>query len=254
MLRLRQLALVANDLDPVLNDLQSVFGVQVAFNDPGVKVFGLKNAVIPVGNQFVEVVSPIQENTAAGRYLLRRNGDGGYMVILQCDDHPARKARVDEMGIRKVAEQEEKNYSIMQLHPQDTGGSFLEIDVQVGGDDMNGPWMPAGPNWQKARTDRLAGVTAAEIQSPQPEVVADRWGKILDIGPQPDESGNPTISLDNATIRFVPAADGRGEGLAGIDLIAADRDAVLAEADKRGLVGVDGTVAICGIRFTLLDG
>ena len=108
MLRFRQLALVADELDPVLDDLQNVFGLEVGFRDPGVKIFGLQNAVIPVGNQFVEVVSPIQENTAGGRYLVRRKGDGGYMVILQCDDHPARKARVDEMGIRKVAEHDEQ--------------------------------------------------------------------------------------------------------------------------------------------------
>ena len=56
MLRVRQLALVANDLDPVVDDLKAVFGVEVAFNDPGVSSFGLKNAVIPVGHQFVEPV------------------------------------------------------------------------------------------------------------------------------------------------------------------------------------------------------
>jgi len=99
MLRLRQLALVAQDLDPVVDDLKSVFGVEVAFNDPGVSTFGLKNAVIPVGHQFVEVVAPIEENTAGGRYLERRNGDGGYMVILQTDDHPPYKQRVDELGV-----------------------------------------------------------------------------------------------------------------------------------------------------------
>src|SRR5215217_5564772 len=108
MLRVRQLALVAHDLDPVVDDLKSVFGVEVAFNDPGVSTFGLKNAVIPVGHQFVEVVAP----------------------ILQTDDPPPYKQRVDELGIRKVAEADEKNYSIMQLHPADTTGSFLEIDVQ----------------------------------------------------------------------------------------------------------------------------
>ena len=60
----------------------------------------------------------------------------------------------------------------MQLHPQDTSGSFLEIDVQVGGEPLDGPWMPAGKNWQKAiRTERVDGIAAAEIQSPEPEAV-----------------------------------------------------------------------------------
>src|SRR5204862_4697482 len=122
----------------------------------------------------------------------RRKGDGGYMVILQCDDHPARKARVDELGVRKVLESDEPKYSIMQLHPQDTRGSFLEIDVQVGGEKMDGPWMPAGKEWQKAiRTDRVNGIAAAEIQSPEPDAVADRWSKILDLSLQPDSAGRP---------------------------------------------------------------
>src|SRR5215208_3455104 len=45
------------------------------YGDPGVAYFGLRNAVMPLGDTFVEVVSPIGEGTAAGRFLDRR-GDG----------------------------------------------------------------------------------------------------------------------------------------------------------------------------------
>ena len=86
-LRLRQIALVARQLAPVVDDLRELFGLAVAYRDPSVEAFGLENAVLPVGNQFLEVVAPIREGTAGGRYLERRRGDGGYMVILQCDDH-----------------------------------------------------------------------------------------------------------------------------------------------------------------------
>ena len=40
--------------------------------------FGLENTLMPVGRNFLEVVAPIQEGTAAGRYLDRRGGNGGY--------------------------------------------------------------------------------------------------------------------------------------------------------------------------------
>src|SRR3954467_4230939 len=253
MLRLRQLALVAQDLDPVVDDLKSVFGVEVAFNDPSVSSFGLKNAVMPVGHQFVEVVAPIQENTAGGRYLERRNGDGGYMVILQTDDPPPYKERVDELGVRKVAEADEKNYSIMQLHPADTTGSFLEIDVQGGGGDFEGPWMPAGKNWQQAmRRDKVDGIAAAEVQSPDPAAVADRWSKILDLAVETDDAGNPALVLDNATIRFVAAEDGRGEGLGGIDVVAVDKDAVLEAAEQRGVRQKDDVLMMGGVRFRIV--
>ena len=99
-LRLRQIALVAHKLAPVAQDMHDIFGLEVGFRDPGVKAFGLENAIFPVGNQFIEVVSPIRENTAGGRYLDRRGGDGGYMVICQCDEHRPRKERVAQLGIR----------------------------------------------------------------------------------------------------------------------------------------------------------
>lgn len=221
MLRLRQIAFVAHDLDAVVGQLHEALGVEVAFRDPGVATFGLDNAVMPVGDQFIEVVAPVREGTAGGRYLDRRNGDGGYMVILQSDRHELRKQRVAELGIRTVLQHDGREYHIMQLHPADTGGSFLEIDEQIGGDDIGGPWEPAGPDWQRARrTHVVTGISAAELQSPDPAALAERWSAILE-RPVRLVEGVPTIALDNADLRFVEAVDGRGEGLGGIDLAAA---------------------------------
>ena len=90
-LRLRQIALVANKLAPVQADLEAVLGIAVCYRDPGVGHFGLENALFPIGNELLEVVAPIKENTAGGRYLERRGGDSGYMVITQCDEHAPRR-------------------------------------------------------------------------------------------------------------------------------------------------------------------
>jgi len=101
-MRLRQVALVARELDPVVADLTAVLGIEVAFHDPGVAEFGLRNAVMPVGDTFLEVVSPVQETTTAGRWLERHGGDGGYMVILQTEDLEADRRRLARLGIRLV--------------------------------------------------------------------------------------------------------------------------------------------------------
>ena len=53
-IRLRQIALVARDLDQITRDLHDVLGLEVGFRDPGVKVFGLQNALFPVGSQFID--------------------------------------------------------------------------------------------------------------------------------------------------------------------------------------------------------
>lgn len=253
-LRLRQIALVAEQLAPVLDDFHHVFGLEVCFRDPGVATFGLENALMPVGQQFIEVVAPVKEGTAGGRQLQRRGGDGGYMVINHTDDHAAIKARVDELGIRKVLEFSEHGYDCLQLHPSDTGGSFLEIDFQTGGEDMNGPWSPAGKNWQPfVRTDVVKGISAAELQCNDPAQVASRWSEIVGIDVV-EEGGNPTVPFTNATIRFVPITDGRGEGLGGIDLVAVDADKARAAAAERGKLGDDGVINLCGMRLTLVEG
>lgn len=250
-LRLRQIALVARDRDAVVADLVAVFGLRVGYEDPHIGRIGLHNALLPVGTQLLEVVAPIVEGTTAERYLERRGGDGGYMVITQTDDHVARRARVDELGIRIVGQFDDDGFTNMQLHPRDTGGSFLEIDEQVGGDDPHGPWSPAGPDWQHAiSTDVVAAITAAEIQCGDPDAVSARWAEIVEID-RVTIDGAPTIALANAALRFVPVDDGRGDGLGGIDLDTVDVGWVRAAAAERGLPVGDDHVIVGGLRCFL---
>ena len=250
-LRLRQIALVAHELRPVEEALNELFGIEVCFRDPGVGHFGLHNALFPIGNQLLEVVAPTQDNTAGGRYLERRGGDGGYMVITQCDDHAPRRARVEALGIRIVNQFETDEFRNMQMHPKDTGGSFFEIDEQLGesAHQPDGPWEPAGHNWQRAKfTERVRGIVGAELQCDDPGAVAARWSEISEIPLNADG----TLSLDNATLRFVPCTDGRPEGLGGIDVACADKDAILAAADRLEMRSGDSQVYVCGMRINLV--
>lgn len=253
-LRLRQIALVAHELAPVVEQFEDVLGLEVCYRDPGVATFGLENALFPVGNQFIEVVAPIEENTAGGRYLERRNGDGGYMVITQCDDHAPRRKRVEELGIRLVTQFERHGFQNMQLHPKDTGGSFFEIDCQANDLAADGIWEPAGGEWKHAQhTDVVNGITAAEIQSPEPQRTAGRWSEIAEIPLTRDAAGRPILPFENADLRFVEPSDGRPEGLGGLDLRAVDRKRALERAQARGLRAGDDQIAICGMRLRLVD-
>ena len=253
-LRLRQIALVAPELEGAVDELRALFGIEVCFRDPGVAHFGLVNALLPLGNQFIEIVAPTRSGTAGGRYLERRGGAGGYMVITQCDDHAPRRRRVEQLGVRIVHDFTTREFINMQMHPKDTGGSFFEIDQQLGRGalDVDGPWEPAGgANWKTARrTDRVARIAAAEVQADDPDRLAARWAEIAELSVV--GGAHPRIELDNAAVRFVPCTDGRPEGLSGLDIITHDRDAILATARSRG-TPIDGDqVYACGMRFNLL--
>lgn len=209
--RLRQVALVAADLEGVVGDLTDRLGLAVAHRDPAVAVFGLANAVLPVGCQFLEVVAPTRPGTAAGRQLERAGGDGGYMVICHTDDQEARRRAAEAAGVRVAFEADDHGFRIMQLHPGDTGGSFLEIDYQPGGDDPCGPWAPAGPDWARARRPGPAtGIDSVTVSTADPDRTAHRWGLLLGAAPS-----GPSVEIDNATVIFV---EGSREGLISVGL------------------------------------
>jgi len=257
-IRLRQIAIVAADLQRAATQIGTVLGLEACFTDPGVKVFGLKNTLWPIGTQMIEVVTPTKPDTAAGRYLQRRGGDGGYMVINQVDDIERRRARANELGVRVAFDLHfpDEGHDGIQLHPGDTGGSFFEMDQMLGpnGNEPGGPWYPAGPNWEPyVRTERVSGISAAELQSPEPERLARRWAEIAELDMTHDPNGYPTIDFENAALRFVPDRDGRGEGLGGIDVTTNDRDAVLDAADRHGCAvdAEEDCVELVGVRVFL---
>ena len=241
-LRMRQICLVARHLAPVVDEFQTVLGLEVCHRDPGVGKYGLENALFPIGHNFLEVVAPVRDGTTAGRYLERRGGDGGYMVITQCDDLAPRRKRCEAVGVRIANEIGYPEYRELQLHPRDVGAAMLSFGWQAGARSPGGPWHPAAQGavaWRGAAEGEPSAfqMTGAELQSDDPDRLARRWSEVME-RPIETHDGQRVIVLDDATLRFTEAADGRGEGLGGLDLACADP----ARA---------GLVQICGIRFRL---
>ena len=245
-MRLRQVCLAARELEPAVTDLTAVLGVEVAFRDPSVGEFGLHNAVMPVGDTFLEVVSPRQGNTTAGRFLERRGGDGGYMVIIQTDDVDNDRQRVRDLGVRIAWSIDLADARCTHLHPRDVGGAILSLDAAV----PPASWRWAGPDWpQKMRTDVVTEITAVELQADDPQALAQRWSQVVGRPVMRTGSGVIRIVLDQGAIRFVPATDGRGDGVGGFDVALNDRARLLSVARKRGITHTDHQVVICGTRI-----
>jgi len=214
-LRLRQVALVAESLADATGALCAALDLEIAFRDPGVGVFGLENAVMPIGDGFVEVVSPVATDAPARRYRERRGGDAGYMVMLQTDRFDADRARLEAEGVRIVWSGELPDIRGMHLHPKDTGGALLSIDEPV----PAASWRWAGPDWERhVRRGRVTALRGATIGCADPPAVAARWATLLD---RPvAEDAPPRIELDASFLRFVPAPTSGEEGLVGLTLAA----------------------------------
>lgn len=210
--RLRQAVIVAAELEPVADALRETLGLGEPFRDPGVSLFGLQNAVFALGDCFLEIVSPTEPGTAAGRYLERQGGDGGYMVMFDLEDLDGARSRVADAAMRVVWEIDLPDISGTHLHPTDIGGAIVSID----GSEPYGSWRWGGPDWKGQltgeRPGRLAGVTLAVAE---PAAVAARWANVLGVSPglTGAVSGEAVLALEGAEVRFRPVAEGDVEGL-----------------------------------------
>ena len=229
--------------DPIVNDLCELFNFEVAFNDPGVAHFGLENAVIPIGTDFLEVVSPVEENTTAGRYLNKRGGDGGYMIIIQVDKFEDSQKLVNEYNIKTVWETDLPKAKAMHLHPKQMGGAILSLDWM----EPKESWKWAGPNWEKNISGPIKGIDGVEIQSDDPELMLNTWLRVLGDVERDHEN---KILLDNTWIKFSQAIDGRGPGISAFSLKAENSNEIIERAQNLGFM-VDDKITIGGVKFYL---
>ena len=253
-IQLRQICLVASKLTPVIDDLTDILGINSCYVDPGVGAFGLENNLMVLGRNFLEVVAPIKEGTAGGRYLERRGGDGGYMVITQADSRASQatvRQNALDNGVRVAHETIREDWNLCQLHPGDLKAAFFEVESDAH-NDFEGHWMPVGgTGWEdKVKQDVTEDIVGVELQGEDPAALAELWGKVAGL-PVVEQGDHRYIMLNNAKLRFVPIEDGRGPGLGGLDLKVRNRDYILEKAKARGCYVSDDQVNICGTRFYL---
>lgn len=201
--RLRQAVLVARELAPAVAQLRAGLALGEPFADPAVAAFGLRNAVMALGGDFLEVVAPLAADAPAARELARR-GEGGYMLIAQVEDMEAARSRAAALGIRTVWSIDLPDISATHLHPADVGGAILSVDRPVPAES----WRWGGPAWiggaAASPPGRLRGAT---VSVPDPSGTAERWARLLDLEP----ASTLQLGGGDQEIAFVEGGDGLTE-------------------------------------------
>jgi hypothetical protein len=248
-MRLRQICLVAPTLEPVITDISGIMGLNVCYRDGNVAKYGLENALLPVDTILLEVVAPVQQGTAAGRFLDKSGGRGGYMAIFCCDDPDERGRHAKEMGVRVANVIDHAPYHGVQLHPRDCRAAFIEFNHTAGSDEVLGPYPPAGPDWQKSiRKDLTQALTGVEMESPQPQALAEHWGKIIGIPVSKNQSGEPELKLPNCNFRFVK---GTSDLMSALTFQVRDIAKVRDAAKARGHAVSGDSFLLGGVSFRL---
>jgi hypothetical protein len=248
-LRLRQICLVAPHLEPVISDISDIMGLRICYRDGNVAKYGLENALLPVDTILLEVVAPFQAGTAAGRFLEKTAGRGGYMAIFCCDNPDARGKHAESIGVRIANVIGHSPYHGVQLHPRDCRAAFIEFNHTDGSDDILGPYPPAGPDWQKSiARDVTLALTGVEMQSPEPQALAEHWGRIIEVPVSAKAGGEAELKLPNCSFAFVK---GESEIMSGLTFKVADVAKVLAAARAKGRAVSGNSFDLGGVTFNL---
>ncbi|PVH75468.1 hypothetical protein DL98DRAFT_551604 [Cadophora sp. DSE1049] len=275
--RLRQIALVAKDLEKARHLLTTVIGTEVIYEDPAVEQWGLKNILVPIGGDIIEVVSPFLPTAPAARHLSRLNASaGGYMIIMQTH-LPSSLTRLQHIQTHNLAKpiftHSTPESDMVQYHPKSIpGGMMPELDSHRPDpehpDPLNerfSPWHAAGPKERygayregmRRCGDLWLVDVALRLKDGDRDVegAAGKWEEIFGVGrvERDDELG-----FTNARLRFCEGEEGRSEGLVEVGIAVESRerrDGILERAGKEKL-RLDGEVVdMLGVRwrFTVLD-
>jgi hypothetical protein len=251
--RLRQVCLAAPTLAPWVGQLQQLLGLGAAYADPHVAQYGLDNAVLAAGHQFIELVAPVRDDAPLHRFLARHPGGAGYIVILDNDDIAARRRHLQGLDARLVTDLSHDGFHTLQVHPRDAGACMLEFDRTDGGEAWDGAYAPGGPQWQQqVRTGRCQGIAGVVLQGADAPALAERWSALIGVPASRDSLGRLQLVLPGGFIAFEAAPAGEADGLVEIVLHVADPAPVLRDARALGLPVDGGCLALAGLRWRLL--
>ncbi|ORX96645.1 hypothetical protein BCR34DRAFT_628784 [Clohesyomyces aquaticus] len=260
--RLRQIALVARDLESAKDLLTNVLGTEVIFEDPAVGQWGLKNFLVSLGGDIVEVVAPTKPGTTTGR-LLDKRGDGGYMIIMQTEDAKARREYIEAQGLgRSIWGYEHHDCVCVQYHPKGIkGGMMPELDSHTPSPNnltplksRFSPWHACGsdhkvyyPRMKRSKHLSLEGcILRLAPGDVGHEAAARQWEEVFGVARSRD-----LLAFTNARLGFIPGREGEPEGLVSITVGVNGReklDAILERARKRGVYD-DGWINMCGVKW-----
>ena len=220
----------------------------------------LTNTHIRLGDSFLETVCPTDlawKRSSTQTRLLERNGDCGYMAIVQVPDISVASRSMASQGAGRGIVAGDWNVCPgcvnVQFHPRDFG-TLAEIQENWPGHGdfpgNKGAYFPAGNTWQNGVDGRphggvTTGFAAVEIalRDGDPEEVCTRWMNGLGAGCSIDTKQSATLCLSGGqTMRFVQPEPGGRTGVVGVDLWAAPGTQKKFES-----------MEICGVKWTLVD-
>jgi methylmalonyl-CoA/ethylmalonyl-CoA epimerase len=126
--RIDHIGVAVTDLDAAIALYEQQFGMALVHRET-VSEQGVEAVLLDVGENHVELLSPLGDDTPVGKFLAKK-GPGLHHVAYQVADIESVLSRLRDGGLRLIDESPRtgiRNSRVAFLHPASTGGVLTEI-------------------------------------------------------------------------------------------------------------------------------
>jgi methylmalonyl-CoA/ethylmalonyl-CoA epimerase len=131
--RIDHIGVAVADLDAAIDLHVSAYGMELVHRET-VESQGVEAVLLDVGENHVELLAPLGEDTPVGRFLAKR-GPGLHHVAYQVEDIDAALRSLRDAGLRMIDEQPRRGIRssrVAFLHPDASGGVLTELVEPAG--------------------------------------------------------------------------------------------------------------------------
>jgi methylmalonyl-CoA/ethylmalonyl-CoA epimerase len=126
--RIDHVGIAVDDLDAAIALYERDLAIDLVHRET-LEQHGVEVVLLDVGENHVELLMPLGEDTPVGRFLAK-HGPGIHHVAYQTGDIDAELARLNAAGVRLIDQQARagvRNSRVAFLHPASTGGVLTEL-------------------------------------------------------------------------------------------------------------------------------
>ncbi|MEA2451788.1 MAG: methylmalonyl-CoA/ethylmalonyl-CoA epimerase [Actinomycetota bacterium] len=126
--KIEHVALAVEDLDKAVQHYADVWGLEVSHRER-VEDQGVEEAMLPLGESFLQLLGPTSPDTTVGRFIATR-GEGLHHIAYEVDDLEGALAELKAKGVRLIDEAPRKGgrgHMVAFVHPKGNHGLLVEL-------------------------------------------------------------------------------------------------------------------------------
>jgi methylmalonyl-CoA/ethylmalonyl-CoA epimerase len=127
-MKIEHIALAVADLEAAVAHYADVWGLTVDHRER-VEDQGVEEAMIPVGDTYIQLLAPTGPDTTVGRFV-ERNGEGLHHIAYEVADLEATLADLKAKGVRLIDEEPRlggRGHMVAFVHPKGNHGLLVEL-------------------------------------------------------------------------------------------------------------------------------